>query len=205
MRTQRVGLTGGIGSGKSTVAHMLQELGAALVDADAVSRQVTAAGGSAIAAIARHFGDDAIDADGAMNREVMRSLVFSDPAARHQLEAIIHPLVQRATSQLASEAIQAGQWCVVHDIPLLAESGRWRAQLDQVLVVDCLPATQIDRVMQRESARPGWDRTVVERVMAAQASRFQRLSVADICIYNDGVSLGELKHLVRQAAKSFGL
>lgn len=202
---QRIGLTGGIGSGKSTVAGLLQELGAVVVDADAISRQLTAAGGLAIPAISRQLGPEVIGPDGAMNRDAVRALVLGDPKIRQQLEAIIHPLVGQETARQTAAAIALGQSCLVYDLPLLVESTRWRSQLDRVLVVDCLPSTQVDRVMARESARAGWTRAAVERVMAAQASRAKRLSAADICVYNDGMSLGGLRQTVGQLATGFGL
>ena len=198
----RVGLTGGIGSGKSTVARMLAECGATIIDADTISRQTTAPGGAAIALIVQAFGADLVTAGGALDRDHMRQLVFSDPDAKRRLEAIIHPLVGVETARQAAQAQQAGQACIVFDVPLLVESGRWRQQVDRVLVVDCSDETQISRVM----ARSGWTRQMVEQVMAGQASRMQRLAAADVCIDNDGtVSLGALALLVRQAAQRFGL
>lgn len=202
---QRIGLTGGIGSGKSTVARVLRQLGAAVVDADAISRQLTAAGGGAIAAISRQLGSDLIGPDGAMNRDAVRALVFREPGARLQLEAIVHPLINEETARQDAAAVASGKHCVVYDIPLLVESPRWRGRLDRVLVVDCLPSTQIDRVMARELARPGWSRSAVEQVMAVQASRAQRLAAADICVYNDGVSLDGLTQILGQMATGFGL
>lgn len=202
---QRIGLTGGIGSGKSTVAGLLQALGAVVVDADAISRQLTAAGGGAIAAIALQLGPDVIGPDGAMNRDAVRALAFGDPKVRQQLEAIIHPLVSQEIARQTAAALALGQSCLVYDLPLLVESPRWRMQLDRVLVVDCLPSTQVDRVMARESARAGWTRAAIEGVMAAQASRAERLSAADICVYNEGVSIGSLKQTVGQLATGFGL
>lgn len=197
----RIGLTGGIGSGKSTVAQALVACGAALVDADAIARQVTLPGGGAISELAREFGQQAITAQGAMDRDWMRQLVFSDPSARQRLEAIIHPLVSQESSRQFSAAVAAGRNCVVFDVPLLVESGRWRQQLDRVLVVDCTEATQIARVM----ARNGWTREVVQSIMAGQASRAQRLAAADICICNEGLSLQELVGLVHQLAIRFKL
>lgn len=203
--TQRIGLTGGIGSGKSTVARMLVGCGATLVDADAIARQVTAPGGAAVKQIASQFGDDVITAEGALDRDRMRQLAFNDPAARQRLEAIIHPLVSQETLRQAGLAAKAGSPCIVFDIPLLVESGRWRQQLDQVLVVDCSEAAQIARVMAREEGRSGWTRDVVEKIMAGQASRAERLAAADICICNEGLSLPSLGLLVRQLATRFGL
>lgn len=197
----RIGLTGGIGSGKSTLAGILVAHGAALVDADAISRAVTAAGGAAVPEIAALFGGELITPEGAMHRERMRQLVFDDPSARRRLESIVHPWVSRETLRQYEQAVAGGSACVVFDVPLLVESGRWRQQLDQVMVVDCSEKTQIDRVM----ARNGWPREVVEKIMAGQASRTQRLSAADICLYNDGLSLASLEALVRQLAGRFGL
>ena len=198
---QRIGLTGGIGSGKSTVARVLVECGAALIDADAISRQLTAPGGAAISALTSQFGPQIITAEGAMDRDRMRQLAFNDPALKKQLEAIIHPLISQESLRQSSAAVAAGCACIVFDIPLLVESGRWRQQLDRVLVVDCAEDTQIARVM----ARNGLTREGVEKIIAAQASRAQRLAAADICICNEGLSLQALARLVRQLAPRFGL
>ena len=197
----KIGLTGGIGSGKSTVLQMLQELGAAAIDADAISRATTAAGGPAIPAIAAQFGADFIDATGALDRERMRSHVYTHPEARRQLEAIVHPLVGHETERQVLAAQAAGMSCIVFDIPLLVESGRWRQRVDRVLVVDCLPATQLARVQ----ARSGLDSAQVQAIIDAQAPRALRLAAADAVIHNEGVSLAELRSQVRQVARSFGL
>lgn len=202
MPALRVGLTGGIGSGKSTVAGLLAQCGAAIIDADAISRHTTAPGGAAIPLISLQFGAGMVTDQGALDRDRMRALVFSEPAAKRRLEAIIHPLVGAETARQAAQAEDAGYRCIVFDVPLLVESGRWRQQVDEVLVVDCSEETQISRVM----ARNGWRREQVGQVMAGQASRSQRLAAADVCIANDGpVSLGALALLVRQAAQRFGL
>jgi dephospho-CoA kinase len=199
MRALRLGLTGGIGSGKSTIATMLADCGAAVIDSDAISRQVTAPGGAAMDRIAEQFGARFITPEGGLNRDVMRELVFADAGAKKQLEAIVHPLVGEETARQAAQAASA---CIVFDVPLLVESGRWRQRVDQVLVVDCSEATQVSRVM----ARNGWTREAVERVMAGQASRDQRLAAADICIYNDApLSLAALAVMVRQLSQRFGL
>ena len=197
----RIGLTGGIGSGKSTVARILAECGAAVIDADAVSRQLTAPGGLAIAAIATQFGSQFVTAEGAMNRDLMRQLAFDDPVSRLRLEAIIHPLVGHEILTQTGRAIAGGRTCLVFDIPLLVESGRWREQVDRVLVVDCSEATQIDRV----TARNSFSRETVQKIIAGQATRDQRLAAADICIYNEGLTLESLDALIRQLARSFGL
>ena len=197
----RLGLTGGIGSGKSTVAGMLAERGAALIDADAISRRTTAADGQAIAAIAQTFGPEFITPEGALDRDRMRALAFSDPSARRRLEQIIHPLVGLETRHQAQAAIDSGHRCIVFDIPLLVESPHWRRLLDEVLVLDCSPVTQIERVMQRS----GLGRTEVEHILASQASRGARLRAADHVICNDGLTLLELAELVRQLAPRFGL
>ena len=201
----RLGLTGGIGSGKSTVAQMLAGHGAALIDADAISRATTAAGGAAIAAIAAQFGAQAINADGAMNRDVIRQRVFADPAAKRQLEAIIHPLVSQESARQAESARHAGSAWVVFDIPLLVESTRWRQQLDKVLVVDCEEATQISRVMARQGDAHSWTRDAVEKIIASQASRSQRRAAADWVIYNDGINLEALAVQVLKIVKCIKL
>ena len=197
----RIGLTGGIGSGKSTVARVLAECGAAVIDADAISRQLTAPGGLAIAAIASQFGNQFVTAEGAMNRDLMRQLAFDDPISRLRLESIIHPLVGHEILAQTGRAIAGGRTCVVFDIPLLVESGRWREQVDRVLVIDCSEATQIDRV----TARNGFSHEAVQKIIAGQATRDQRLAAADICIYNEGLTLESLDALIRQLARSFGL
>ena len=187
-----IGLTGGIGSGKSTVATMLTELGAHLVDTDAIARALTAPGGLAIPEIAAAFGDDFIDGDGAMNRDRMRELAFSDPGALMRLQAILHPLITQASEVQARQA-NPGQ-VVVFDVPLLAESGsRWKDRVDKVLVIDCPAETQIQRVM----ARSGWTREAVQAVLAKQATRESRCAVADHIILNDGLSLEELRQEVK--------
>lgn len=197
-RPLRIGLTGGIGSGKSTVAAMLAELGAPVVDADALSRASTAPGGAAIDAIRRVFGTDYIRADGALDRDRMRALVFADPEAKARLEAIIHPIV-RAEIDRRIAACTAD--AIVLDLPLLVESDAWRQRCDRVWVVDCAPETQIQRVM----ARNGWPREQVLAVLAQQASRAQRLAAADVVIDNDGIDLDTLRARVRTAWERRGM
>lgn len=197
----RVGLTGGIGSGKSTVLAMLAKLGAATIDADAISRSTTAAGGAAIAEIERTFGPQFITAERALDRERMRAHTFADPGARRKLEAIIHPLVGAESARQVEAALAANAACIVFDIPLLVESGRWRQQVDRVLVVDCSVETQVVRVMQRS----GLAEDAVRAIIAAQATREMRLAAADLVICNEGLSLEELAAEVEEAAGSFGL
>lgn len=191
-----VGLTGGIGSGKSTVATLLAQWGAVIMDADAIARSLTAPGGLAIAAIARQFGPDFITAEGAMDRDHMRALAYTDPRAKQQLEAIIHPLVEQETWRQAASAQAAGQDCLVFDVPLLVESASWRQKVDHVLVIDCLPATQIMRVM----ARSGLEKAAVEAIMAHQCSRQRRVRAADSVIFNDGLTHGDLSREVAALA-----
>ncbi len=201
-RIWRIGLTGGIGSGKSTVAGMLAARGAAVIDADAISRSVTAPGGRAIAAIAQAFGPAMIDAQGAMDRQAMRETVFQNPEAKKQLEAIIHPLVSQITAEQAQAAVQSGHRVLVFDVPLLVESGeRWRKQVDRVVVVDCDADTQRQRVM----ARSGLAAEEIDRIVSLQVSRAQRLACADVVIFNQGLSLAELEAEVAQVAADFGL
>jgi dephospho-CoA kinase len=196
----RVGLTGGIGSGKSTVLQMLAAAGAAVIDADAISRAATAPGGAAIDAIAQQFGRDFIAADGGLDRARMRAHAYADAQARKHLEDIIHPLVGQETARQV-EAAAAGRRCVVFDIPLLVESGRWRSRVDRVLVIDCEPETQVARVVARSGLQP----VEVRAIIAAQASRELRLAAADIVICNEGLQLDQLKLEVDGVAHSFGL
>lgn len=199
--TVRVGLTGGIGSGKSTVAQILGAHGAIVIDADAISRNLTASGGDAIATIAAEFGPEFITPSGELDRPRMRELVYADGAAKQRLEAIIHPLVGRATQQQAQDAVDHGKPCIVFDIPLLVEAGHWRSRLDRVLVIDCAVETQVRRVM----IRSGLSRAEVEKIIAAQASRTLRLAAADSVIHNEDISLDDLQTEIEQLAGFFGL
>lgn len=191
-RAKRWGLTGGIGSGKSTVAQFLAERGATVIDADAISRSLTARGGLAMVQIEKEFGPQSLDEHGALNRDFMRELIFQDDTARQRLEAIIHPLVGNLTEHQALQAEASGAKLLVFDVPLLVESGRWRQQVDAVLVIDCEESTQIARVM----ARNQLERPAVERIMAAQATRAQRRAAADCVIYNNGLDLAALREEV---------
>ncbi len=197
----RLGLTGGIGSGKSTVARMLVGLGAGLVDADAISRQLTAAGGLAMPAIAAAFGQDFVGADGALERDRVRQTVHSDPGARQRLEAIIHPLVGLESRRQAALLAEQACPCIVFDIPLLVESAHWRHDLDHVLVVDCTEEVQISRVM----ARNQLSRSQVQSIIASQASRSRRLAAADSVIFNVDLSLDELAAQLQKISARFGL
>jgi dephospho-CoA kinase len=197
----RIGLTGGIGSGKSTVLQMLAAHGAATIDADAISRATTAPGGAAIPLIAERFGPDFVAADGALDRSRMRERAYADPDARRQLEAIIHPLVGHEVERQTQAALAEGRHCIVFDIPLLVESGRWRARCDRVLVVDCAPAIQVARVVARSALAPA----EVEAIIAAQAPRALRLAAADLVICNEALTLAQLQAEVAQAARAFGL
>ena len=198
----RLGLTGGIGSGKSTVGGMFASLGATMIDADQIARAVTGPGGGAMDAIRSTFGEAFVDASGALDRTRMRELAFSQPDARTQLEAIVHPLVTQHSLLQTQQAIAAGSRLIVHDIPLLAESGRWARQLDAVVVVDCPVETQIERVTHRSGLAPD----VVRGIIASQATRRARRAVADIVSANGPHNtLPALQAQVRQAAALFGL
>ncbi len=189
LRPLHLGLTGGIGSGKSTVASLLQALGAAVIDADAIARSVTAPQGAAMPEIARQFGDAFVQADGALDRARMRALVFADPSAKQRLEGIVHPCVGEETRRQTQVALQQGHALLVFDVPLLVESKRWRQQVQRVLVIDCEPATQIQRVV----ARSGLAADEVARIIAAQSPRAVRLAAADWVIYNEGLDLPALR------------
>ena len=197
----RVGLTGGIGSGKSTVARILADCGARIIDADAISRGLTAAGGQAIPVIAQTFGASFIGTDGAMNRDQMRNLVYSDGVARSKLEAIIHPIVRNIIQLQTCQAMIDNCLVVVYDVPLLVESLDWRQKVDQLLVVDTTPEIQTSRVM----ARNGMTAVQVEKIIASQASRQHRLHAADTVICNTTLSLRQLASEVQFLARRFGL
>lgn len=174
-----VGLTGGIGSGKSTVADLFVARGAALVDTDAIAHELTGPQGAAMEAIAAAFGPGVVDSRGALDRAAMRRRVFADASARQRLEAILHPLI-RAESERRCAVAQAPY--VILAVPLLVESGTYRERVDRVLVVDCPESTQLARVM----ARSGLDAAEVEAILLAQASRSERLAAADDVVDNGG-------------------
>ncbi len=173
-----VGLTGGIGSGKSTVADLFATLGATVIDTDMIAHQLTAANGAAIAAIRSTFGAAYITESGAMNRDKMRKAVFADPTAKGRLEAIIHPLI-RAESEHA--AAQASGAYVLFVVPLLVETGFWKQRVSRVLLIDCPEDMQIRRVMQRNTLTEAQ----VHAIMATQVPRADRLAAADDIIVND--------------------
>ena len=173
----KLGLTGGIGSGKTQVANLLAGWGASVIDTDLIAHSLTAPGGRAIDQIRQVFGVDLIESSGALNRARMRELAFADPARRVELEAILHPLIAQTVRQ---EAELAQGLYIVFVVPLLVESGRWRQQIDRLCVVDCDQATQIQRVQ----SRSGIELATVQKILAAQATREQRLAVADDVIDN---------------------
>lgn len=185
-----IGLTGGIGSGKSRVADFFQEWGAAIVDTDQIAHELTAPGGAAIDAIRASFGAAMIAADGSLDRARMRELAFSDPHARGRLEAIIHPLIGAVTQMRVRQA--RGCYLVVV-VPLLVESGRWRDRVDRICVVDCDRATQVARVQ----ARSGLTADTIARIMSVQASRKERLALADDVVLNDAQTT--LEELARRS------
>jgi dephospho-CoA kinase len=184
-----VGLTGGIGSGKSTVADLFAARGVTLVDTDLIAHRVTAPNGVAMAAISAQFGPEFVAADGSMDRARMRTLVFGDEAARKRLEAITHPLIRSETEREMREARGAYVMAVV---PLLVESGTWKTRVERVLTVDCSVETQIARVMRRN----GFTREQVLAIIARQATREARLAAADDIVDNDGATLESLEQKV---------
>jgi dephospho-CoA kinase len=178
---RRIGLTGGIGSGKSTLSGMLMDRGLDVIDADDLSHQLTAANGAAIPEIQKLFGDEFIANDGSLHRERMRELVFQQPQAKLQLQSLLHPMILKLIQDAVESVKAKGKPLAFLDIPLLVESSHWRQKVDRVLVVDCSAETQIRRVMQRSQMTAAQ----VERIMANQASRAQRLSAADWVVDND--------------------
>ena len=185
-----VGLTGGIGSGKSAATAHFAALGASVVDTDVIAHALTAPGGAAIEAIRRTFGADMLTPDGSLDRAAMRALAFQRPAARRQLEAILHPMIRDESARQCREA--SGPY-VVLAVPLLIESGTYRERCNRICVVDCPEDLQVARVRQRNSL----PEEQVRSIMAAQASRAQRLAAADDVIDNSG-TLAELEAQVER-------
>lgn len=184
----RIGLTGGIGSGKSAAADLLAAHGAAIIDADVIAHELTSSGGAAMPALVEAFGPDIRDSTGALDRAAMRQRVFANPEARTLLESVLHPRIGAAMRQAAAE--QPGDY-LVFVVPLLVEHlERWRPQIDRLCVVDCPPAAQLARVR----ARSGLAAEMIEAIMATQATRTQRLAVADDVLDNSG----DREHLSRQ-------
>ena len=178
-----VGLTGGIGSGKSAVADLFAARGVAVIDTDAIAHALTAPGGAAMPAIGAEFGAGVLRADGALDRAAMRARVFADPSARRRLEAILHPMIRRESDcQLQASATNGGCSYAIVMVPLLIESGDYRQRVDRIAVVDCAEATQVARVMSRN----GLARSEIDGILAAQATRAERLAAADDVIDNDG-------------------
>ena len=192
MALLRIGLTGGIGSGKSTVAAMLAGHGATVIDTDLIARRLTLPGGAAIEALRAAFGAGYIAADGSLDRARMRDAAFADAGARLRLEAILHPLIGGEVERHAA-AVAATAKALVFDVPLLVESGRWRTRVDFVWIVDCSEATQIQRVVERSQ----WSEAAVRAVLAQQATRSARRGAADAVVHNDGLTLVQLGDEVR--------
>ncbi|RFU45744.1 dephospho-CoA kinase [Paraburkholderia sp. DHOC27] len=180
-----VGLTGGIGSGKSTVADLFAARGVTIVDTDVIAHRITAPQGVAMPKIATEFGAAFVAPDGSLDRARMRSLVFTDEGARRRLEAITHPLIRAETERARQDA--TGPY-VMLVVPLLVESGTWKTRVERVLTVDCSVETQIERVMRRN----GFTREQVLAIMARQATREARLAAADNVVVNEDVSVEEL-------------
>jgi dephospho-CoA kinase len=193
-RPLRIGLTGGVASGKSTVAEMFAELGVPVVDTDVIAREVVEPGTPALDEIRETFGDEVIAADGSLDRTAMRGIVFADDAAREALEAIVHPRIRAETIAQATAAGGEYQLIVV---PLLVESPL-RSFVDRVLVVDCSEETQVRRLLQRDAGSEDQAR----RMLAAQASREARLAIADDVIGNEG-DLGDTRRQVRQLHENY--
>jgi len=190
-----VGLTGGIGSGKSAAAEEFGRLGATLIDTDAIAHELTQAGGAAMPQVRELFGDDLVDASGAMDRAGMRALAFRDTAARRKLEALLHPMIRAESERRIAAA--AGPY-VIHVVPLLVESADYRQRVARVLVVDCAPEVQMARVRQRS----GLSADEVARIIGAQSKRQDRLAAADDVIDNSG-TLDALHKQVRELHASY--
>ena len=193
-----VGLTGGIGSGKTTVSDLLTQLGAGVIDTDLIAHQITGPGGSAIPLIQKEFGPDYIDASGALNRAKMRTLVFENPKFRGLLEQITHPLIQQKTIQQALELAKNGAPYLVFVVPILIESRTWQNLIDYLIAVDCPVETQIERVMHRNNL----SRADVWKIIKAQVSRHDRNAQANTVIENTG-DLDSLKIHVEDLNEKF--
>jgi dephospho-CoA kinase len=193
-----VGLTGGIGSGKSSAADLFVRRGVPVVDSDVIAHQLTGAGGGAMKAIGEAFGASVVGADGALDRSAMRRLAFADPELRHRLEEILHPMIRTESDRQCRQAMLAGAAYVLEVVPLLVESPGYRERVDRVLVVDADDDARIARV----SARSGLSRDDVLRIMSAQASRQVRLAAADDVIRNDG-SLQDLADQVEKLHRKY--
>lgn len=192
----KIGLTGGIGSGKSTVCHLFQELGVSIIDADIVARQLVEPGLPALIQLVEHFGRQILNADGSLNRAKLRDLVFVDPDKKRQLEGILHPLVY---SRIAAEIAQLqGNYCIVA-VPLLLETGQAHS-VDRVLVVDCSVEAQLARVISRDKL--GKDQVLA--IIASQIPREQRLTLADDVIDNSATPL-QLAEQVKRLHNSYNL
>ncbi len=172
-----VGLTGGIGSGKTTASDMFASLGVTIVDADVISREITASGGCAVESVRQMFGDEAVNPDGSMNRKYVRELVFGDPAQRLRLEGLLHPIIQERSLELLSTSQSPYS---ILSVPLLTEKGFWKSRINRLLVIDVAEEQQIRRVM----ARSGLPAEDVARIIMAQTPRMTRLSMADDVIVN---------------------
>ena len=192
-----VGLTGGIGSGKSAVADLFAQHGIAVIDTDAIAHALTVAGGAAMPAIRAEFGDAVASVDGALDRAVMRTRVFADPAVRKRLEAILHPMIRDEGERQLLASSASSPYAILM-VPLLVESGDYRKRVNRIAVVDCAETTQVARVMRRN----GLSRGEVERMLAAQATRAERLAVADDVIENDG-ALAELAPRIERLHRQY--
>ena len=205
----RVGITGGIGSGKSTVATQLKSLGAGVIDADAISRHLTSSHGEAMNAIVEKFGDEYQLADGSLDRSRMRELVFNQKDRRKELEQILHPLIQNEMKNQFETMKTNGIKLVVFDLPLLAESSKWRKNLDKIIVVDCSVETQVSRVLTRDAQNNNrttpMTRDLVINIIASQASRIDRLKLADVIILNDEITRQQLNDEIGQISEYLSL
>lgn len=193
-----VGLTGGIGSGKSAAAECFRRLGGAVVDTDAIAHELTGPGGTAMPALRQAFGDAVVAPDGRLDRVAMRRLAFSDPAVRRRLESLLHPLIRRLGGERCADALARGAPYAILVVPLLVESGDYRQRVARVAVVDCPDEVRIARV----GARSGLAPAEVKAIMAVQASREERLAVADDVIDNSG-DIGALETRVERLHRKY--